>query len=652
MDRYLVDTLRIQQRSKTMNSSTREWNTHAAFAACTGKAIRFQNNTVCLRRGITLADEIGRCNDRDRETVAGLRQAKKIFTVEKLDAGRALLCPYLDCEQDDGELDILVNGHPIRIQWQKDRPYWTDRWTPVEIPVEHLKAGENEFVFRAVDNAAWTLLIESSRHPDRSAVSEDGGLTWRSEDLGVNNRSDGEYMVRLYLDQHPDSADLCSDAVDALALEGGVALHGCLKTLQFQVQSDTPPDTRIALFWRGGPTPSYEPAAWTAWQSAEGQIALDPAVRFVQWLAVLQTDRPSITPSLKGVSFTAEIDISQKTGASITEAHNPDLVRSAHRFAHMSADEKRGRLLRDRWKLNDVIRDAKTEFDAFLHLRQWVREQWEDGWNMGEIDFCPPWDAALILELTARNLSLGMCTHYATVMSQCSAALGLVARTQIMRSHCINEVWSGQHDKWVAMDVGGDNNDETKFTYHFERDGTPLSALECHEAWVNDDYEDVTVVPQPPPATDGRYEVSKRLRLFERFMISLRNDELATLEPGEPEHGKGSYHYDGYLFWQDDKTDPLPWFSHHTDRPGDLYWTINRAKIHLRQGDTPDRLHVLLDTETPNLKGFEVRIDDSDWTSQNAAFDWTVHEGENHLEVRPLNAFDRKGSSSWVKVSA
>ena len=162
----------------------------------------------------------------------------------------------------------------------------------------------------------------------------------------------------------------------------------------------------------------------------------------------------------------------------------------------MSSDDERGQLLRERWKLNNVIRDAETDFDRFLHLRQWVREQWEDGWNMGEINFCPPWDAPLILELTSRKLSLGTCTHYATVMSQCSAALGLVARTQIMRSHCINEVWSGDHDKWVAMDVGGDINDETKFTYHFERDGVPLSALDCHDAWVNEDYDNVTLVPK------------------------------------------------------------------------------------------------------------------------------------------------------------
>ncbi|MCZ6636219.1 MAG: hypothetical protein O7G87_22715 [bacterium] len=624
------------------------WDT--TFSQCTGKDITCNNDSIRLRRGITFADEIGRCNDRDRELIAGLRQAQKTFLIQTLDTNRARLCPYLDCEQENGELDILINGHPTRIQWRKDRPYWEDRWTPVAIPVEHLRTGENEGVFQAVGDARWTLLIENGRQPDRSAISEDGGHTWRSEDLGVNNGADGEYMVRLYLDQHPESAECCSEPVDTLALEGGIAPHGHLHTLQFETRSETPSGTSIALFWRGGPSPTYDPSLWNAWQPAEGELTPDPKVRFVQWRAVLQTSRPSVTPVLEAIHLTVQLDIIQETTAQLTEADNPDLLRSPYRFAYMSVDEKRGKLLRDRWKLNDVVRNAQSEFDTFLHLRQWVREQWEDGWDMGDIDFCPPWDAALILELTSRKLSLGMCTHYATVMSQCSAALGLVARTQIMRSHCINEVWSGEHNKWVAMDVGGDNNDETKFTYHFERNGNPLSALECHEAWVNENYGDVTIVPQPPPATDGRYEVAKRLRLFERFMISLRNDELATMEPGEPEHGKGSYHYDGYLFWQDDKTDPLPWFSHHTDRPADLYWTVNRAKIHLSQGETPNRLHVLLDTETPNLKGFEIRVNEKDWTSQNAAFDWTVQKGENRLEVRPVNAFGRKGGISWLEV--
>lgn len=643
-----------------MTLMTRDWSDPDAFSRCIGKSIVVTPDGVALRRGMTVADEIGNCNDRDREHVAGLRQTRKVFVIPRVETDRVVLCPYLDCDHDGGELDVLVNGHPTRIRWRKDRPYWEDRWTPVEIPVHHLQSGENECVFRAVGDAQWTLLIENSRQPNRSSVSEDGGQTWRSEDLGVNNRTDGEYMIRLWLDQHHRSAECCSEPIDVLALNqvdvnqidaNDIAVDGRLSSCKVLTECDTPPNTSISLFTRGGSTPSYDPNTWSAWHSVDGEVTFATHDRFLQWRAVLETDDPSLTPVLKAVHLTATLEINKEPVARVTNAQNPDLVRSPYRFAHMSADDERGQLLRERWNLNDVVRDAKTDFDRFLHLRQWVREQWEDGWNTGGIDFCPPWDAPLILELASQKLSLGMCTHYATVMSQCSAALGLVARTQIMRSHCINEVWSGDHDKWVAMDVGGDTNDETKFTYHFEREGVPLSALDCHEAWVNEDYENVNVVPQPPAATDERFEVANRLRLFERFMISLRNDETTTMGPGEPEHGKGSYHYDGYLFWQDEKTDPLPWFSQHTSRREDLNWSVNRLKIHLQQGDSPDRLQVLLDVEMPNLDRFEFRIDKGEWETCLSAFDWSLTDGENRIDVRPVNAFGRQGASSWVVVT-
>ena len=627
-----------------MTSFEKQWNNPSDFQRSTGKKVSVTEQGIELRRGLTLADEIGNCNDRDRECVAGLRQARKEFVIRELDTDRAVLCPYLDCDRDDGELDIVVNGHPIRIQWRGDRPYWEDRWTSVKVPVEHLHAGPNEFVFRAVGDARWTLLIENSRQPDRSAVSEDGGQTWRSEDIGVNDRADGEYMVRLWLDQHEPMADCASEPIDLLAIDN-IAVDGVPTRLTIEVDCDTPSGTRVSLYERSGPTPSYDPATWNAWRPKD---ETDAPGRFVQWRAVLETDVPSSTPLLRSVHLTADLDVVTEPSARVVDAHNPDLTRSPYRFANMSSDDERGHLLRDRWKLNDVVRDARTDFDRFLHLRQWVREQWEDGWDMGGINFCPPWDAPLILELASQKLSLGMCTHYATVMSQCSAALGLVARTQIMRSHCINEVWSGDHDKWVAMDVGGDNNDETKFTYHFERDGVPLSALDCHEAWVNDDYEDVHIVPQPPAATNDRFEVGKRLGLFERFMISMRNDETVTMGPGEPEHGKGSYHYDGYLFWQDEKTDPLPWFSHHTSRSEDLYGSVNRAKIHLQQSDSADGLVVVLDVAMPNFERFESRHDDAVWQACPETFDWALAEGDNRLEIRPVNAFGRAGASSWV----
>ena len=631
----------------------RVWSAKETFHKCTGKGVTVGEGGMILRRGVTVADEMGRCNRNDVEIIKGLRQAKKRFMLPAIGTGSAQLCPYLTCDDPQGELELEVNGYSKVLKRPVERDYWDDRWTRIEFPVKWLHAGENEVVFRSVGEVAWTLLIEDGRQPDRSEVSEDGGQTWRSDDLGENNRTDGEYMVRLWLDQFTQTGEVLSEPVDMLeaATNSGVAPLGHLVSLTLNAEVIDPDGTGWTLEWRGGPTPTYEPSAWSAWASAKGTITPVRDVRFVQWRIVLTTDDPSVTPVLRVVSLDAEVSADQLSEIRVTDSDNPELSRSPYRFSYLSADATRGERLRERWKLDDVIRPAKSEFEAYLYLRNWVREQWEDGWNMGEIDFCPPWDAMVILELASRKLSLGMCTHYATVMSHCSAALGLVARTQIMHSHCINEVWSGEHGKWVAMDVGGDANDETKFTYHFERDGVPMSALDAHRAHVERDFEDVTIVPQPPPAVSDQFSVGKRLALFDRFMISLRNDELMTMGPGEPEHGKISYHYDGYLFWQDQETEPLPWFSQHTNRAEDIYWTVNRAVIHLQQGKEIGTLKVDLETETPNLKGFEVSVDEGNWESKDASFTLSLGDGSHRIAVRPVNAFGRSGTESWVNVA-
>ena len=37
-----------------------------------------------------------------------------------------LLCPYLLCDRDDGEMEVVVNGHALRVCWAGDRDYWRD----------------------------------------------------------------------------------------------------------------------------------------------------------------------------------------------------------------------------------------------------------------------------------------------------------------------------------------------------------------------------------------------------------------------------------------------------------------------------------------------------------------------------------------------
>ena len=650
------------------------WTTPERFEMATRRRVAVDRRGASLRRGVIIADEMARCNLRDVEIVSGQRQARKQFAITRMNARAAAISPHLRCDRDEAALEVIVNGHLTRYDYVKEPPYWARDWTRIDIPTSHFRDGINEVVFRSPGEATWSLLLENSLLPDRSSVSEDGGRTWRSEELGDNNRADGEYVARLWLDQHELEGEICSEAIDLLLPAGrGIGVEGTLLFALIEIEGETPAGTDIELQWRQGHTPSYRPDLWTAWKKTDGIEYGDDTTRFAQWRALLRTDDPAVTPTLRALRLTAEVEAaSYPVTHRIARAENPELVRSSYRFAHHRQSDARGEQLRKRWQLDKVVGPAKTEFEALVLLRQWVREQWEDGWNMGPLDYCPPWDALVILELAGQQLSLGMCTHYATVFTHCCAALGFTARTQIMRNHCITEVWSSDYGKWVAMDPGGDDQDVSKYTYHFERDGMPMSALEVQRAWLGEDLTGVAFSPPPAPELRKRFNFASRMHLWDRFMINLRNDELASLEPGEPEHGKIPYHYDGYLFWADAMSPQLPWFSKHTNREGDLYWTVNRARIHLRQTDAqPEQtdverepsgvgrhqtksglLRVDLETETPNLARYEVRLNNGGWEPRPQSFAWSLRPGENRFEVRTVNEFGRAGAASSVTVAA
>ena len=631
----------------------REWSGDA-LDGCPRKNSVYQNGgqdgELRLRRGTTLTDEAGRCNTRDVETITGLRQARKsLFIDEPITATSAKLCVYLRCDAEDGQLEIAINGHTTVVCWKAAREYWERAWHAIDVDPDWLHTGVNDVVFRAVADAGWNLLIEESQLPDRSAVSDDGGQTWRSQEMGVNDRADGEYLVRLWLDQHVPAGEVISTVADLLDEGGtGVACAGTVARVTVELEGRVPAETSVQLQWRAGSSPAYAPHAWSAWADLDqGGVTPGKDARFFQWQALLHTTDPAVSPVLTQVTLEAESSSQSTPAIRITAADNRALVYGSHRFSHLQADDERGQILRQRWKLDQVVGPAKTEFEALMRLSQWVREQWEDGWNRGDLQYCPPWDALLILELAGQKLSLGMCTHYASVFTQCCAALGFTARTLVVRAHCVSEVWSNDYDKWVTMDTGGDSNDETKYTYHFERDGVPLSAREANRAWAEQALQDVTMSP-PAPIAAKDHTVDKRLHLWERFMMNPRNDEPATLGPGEPENGQGAYHYDGYLFWEDADTTPLPWYSRHSDRIGDFEWDVDRVQIHLQVVDTG--LRVDLEGVCANLKRFEVRFDGAGWEERPAGFLWDVSAGEHRLEARVVNAFGRAGRVSSVTV--
>ena len=655
-----------------------------AFAECTRDrhiALDGEEGAVLSRR-ISVTDELGRCHYRDREVITDKVWAKKVFQIHNADVFAAALALNVGCEvaEDvnadgdlytyaetrDARLLIDVNGHTLEFPWPEQATYWQRAAFSVPIPVEALRSGLNEVILRSADATEWYVLIEDSLWPNRSARSIDAGRTWDDEHLGPSGSHDGEYMLRLQLEGHPPQGTIVSPSIDLATLLSGARVGAplALHDLTLDAEAETPEGTAIALEIRYGSTPSYEPFRWTGWLSGFGEEALSEGEpRFAQWRATLRTSSPQSTPRLTAVTLRAEVEAERAADAQAYDVlvdDTPTIARSSYPFAYQSYDEPRVHIARERWQLDEVVAGAADELTALARLADWTRHQWEDGWNMrsglrgGELRYCPPWDGLVIRELASRDLSLGMCTHYATVFVQAATALGFIARHNVIHAHCVAEVWVNDWQKWVMFDPGCDTDDDRKGTYHLERHGVPLSTLEAHQAWIDNDLEGLAMVPvlDDGVGPDARFALDTWLRHFERFCITLREDDLTSLSPGEPEHGWGSYHFDGYLWWEDAQTPKLVCFTRTTDREADLCWGVNQVAVHLLATDDPHALGVTLDTMTPNLDWLEIQMDDGAWRETSQEFVWRLRPGENRLAVRSVNRFGRSGPVASLTLVA
>ncbi len=659
----------IKVLTMALRTVSKVFKTREDFEEATrDRGIEVTDCGVRLVSSVYLTDEIGRINSRMLERISDNVWAKKEYIIADPDVYSAKLTLFSLCEQggEDAPLHIEVNGNTVIHRWKTQREYWEARWTAIPIPVEYLRKGVNEFIIHCPKDVVWNLWVENSRWPNRSAKSIDWGATWEYERIGFNDSIDGEYVARLWLERHPERGVITSPAINlaSLVIDGPVSPRIRLQALRLLCEKDEPPGTSVRFEGRLGCTPSYQPATWISWRPIEeclkDERTRSPSYTYFQWRAILSTQVPKATPELRSVNVEADVstpaeDLAEIADMKLLELRNEKIIRGSYHFAFQLYEEKRLKTLRERYELDWVTRPGNTGFEKLVRLREWVRQQWEDGWKqavnwggrLGYIDYCPPWDGLVILELAKRKLSLGMCTHYSTVFVHACAALGFPARTVVIMAHCVTEVWSNEYKKWVMFDVGGDTDDRTKATYHFEKNGVPLSALEAHRAWLNQDFESIKIVPAK--AAERFTSVKDRLDLFERFCIKLRNDELTSLEPGEPEHGIMCYHYDGYLWWKDEKA-PSQWFSLQSNRTADFHWDLNQTEIHLSLSGEKATLNVQLDTVTPNFARFLVRIDDGEWLEKPAAFPWCLHSGANSLEARSVNKFGWEGIVSSVKV--
>ena len=621
-----------------------EWKTTLAgeaLAGCTRD--RFTDycadaGGLCLAPTWLIADAMAR-SSKIRESLTPGVEARKLFELPAAVESAEVL--FFGGGGTDGEpMLITVNGHEIRHVQDRERML-TGGWDRETIPGRYLLPGRNELVF---SGAGW-LVIDADEPGGNSFKRLSGSGEWKGDMLGAANDLTGEYVVRLRVRAHPPEGVATSPILD-LAAEHPVAPGLEVTALRLSAAPEPPPGTSVRFEVRSGSTALYAADQWTSWRAAGPGETL-PGGRFVQWRAHLSSGDPGLTPVVESVTIQAS---GRAAGANhreieVIEAPENALAVSSYGFDYADPHHPRMRHLREKYRLEEVVAPGQTEMERFDLLRQWVRRQWE-GWNENDYNYCPQWDALEILELAPRNLALGMCTHYAAVFTQCAGALGYHARALIVDHHCLAEIWSDEHGKWILQDPGLLSGQEVAFQY--EAAGVPINALEMHRIAAAGRMADLEFVP-PAPVPDERL---RRMfaQLYQRFGMPLRNDHLYRSEPQELEQGMDQYHWDGHLWWTDSLDPRYPEYSLQTNRPEDFYWDLNRTRIDLQDTKTAAALAVRLSGPIPNLSGFEIRRDQGEWEESGPSFEWKLRPGRNRLRARAVNTMGMKGPENRVEL--
>jgi hypothetical protein len=641
-----------------------------------------KDGAVRLAHSVLIADETGATDFRQTEELSDKTWAKKVFHLESAEVTQAELFLFGAAGQ------IRVNGQAL----SKTEPLISTGFTRALVPPGLLKAGDNEVIFLGPGS----LLIEPGRKPGRSSKSTDGGRTWSADTLGAKGNQEGEYLVRLRLGRYAPRGSTVSGVFDLWKGPAGEPAQSgqCLAVKGMAaLNQGQPAGTRLVPWLRTGTTPSPDPKTWTDWLALDRDFRPAKEAARHRWAQLkidLATHRPQATPHLPA-SFELRCDfladpLPGKDRIVVQEpAGVPPIEMTSVPFVYQEPSP-RLKLLRERYQLDQVIAPGKTEMEQLMLLRYWVRNQWHTAWGSDPAAWMPPWDALMILESKDLPDCLTMCTHYATVFTQCCLALGWTARHCILDHHCVAEVWVNQHAKWVMMDAGN-SAERADVGLHFERAGVPQSAREMHQAQRTGQTKDVVVCftpakllgqiaarcrPEPAakakraprPDTVALAELPQfpvcQLDTYRRYAFPGRNDFLTSLFPGELYQGWSHYFYDGYWWVGDSPDEPAisPEYSRQLSpaRPQDIDWSVNWTRIHLARTANPGELQVDLENLTPNLARLEqvagngAKAPAEAWKATPAHFVWKLAPGVNVLRARSVNQFDRPGIEASVRV--
>ncbi len=562
-----------------------------------------------------------------------------------------------------GELQLKLNGRDVKLgEASKSGNYWQT----YQLDPALLREGSNEFIFGgkgqfwiARDDEYAAGSTERRKHVNRSSRSLDGGKTWTDTRLGMAGDIDGEYYVRLFLDQFVAEGQVVSPVVDLRNLsEQPIApAGGKVNSATISVDVEQPASGKLSAEarWSSDPRPSGK---WSDWKAidldADGKIA-GPLGRYLQIRLRVSSNASLASPRIKALRIGVEGEpTATAQSIRVIAADTQPLVRSSIPFAYEPFDQPRLKELRQKYKLDEVVAGSSSELQELGRLAAWSATRWEKTGHLKDI--YPVWCALDILTPHADGTPIGgFCQQRSLVFLQAAESLGHVGRVVSIGSgdrvktyrggHETTEIWSNQFHKWIHVD--GDNG------WYFVDNETdvPLSFLELRERQMDH------LAGKTPTATrcvrlidqERSWSTFADKPAFVELRLVPRSNFLEQASPLPLNQGMRGWFWTGHYVWSDDREPTRPLYVHRVTRREDFEWDVNRTQILLTATKQPDELQVTLITETPGFADF-VKEENGVRATTPATFVWKLRSGKNQLWVTSQNSAGKKGVPSTVEL--